>query len=216
VNSQIDVLWIGLAVLLLLDMALAAARASLLNSRLPHLLTLQEQNPEQVERTLHLVENLRLRVALRLMAILLHGLVAVLGWLLFTAYTGLAASFWLVVGVVFAALLLLLTLEFIVEGRILPEAESWAVRLTWLGRLVEFILRPFSVLLLPLLGSPDRVQRRYSPVTEEELKTWVEAGPAEGSLEQGERKMIYSIFQFGDTLCREIMVPRMDLSLIHI
>lgn len=215
-NSQIDVLWIGLAALLLLDMALAAARASLLNSRLPHLLTLQEQNPEQVERTLHLVENLRLRVALRLMAILLHGLVAVLGWLLFTAYTGLAASFWLVVGVVFAALLLLLTLEFIVEGRILPEAESWAVRLTWLGRLVEFILRPFSVLLLPLLGSPDRVQRRYSPVTEEELKTWVEAGPAEGSLEQGERKMIYSIFQFGDTLCREIMVPRMDIFALEV
>ena len=50
-----------------------------------------------------------------------------------------------------------------------------------------------------------------SPVTEDELKSWVEEGQPEGSLEQGERRMIYSIFHFGDTLAREIMVPRIDI-----
>ena len=30
-------------------------------------------------------------------------------------------------------------------------------------------------------------------------------------MEPDERKMIYSIFQFGDTLCREIMVPRIEV-----
>jgi CBS domain containing-hemolysin-like protein len=39
----------------------------------------------------------------------------------------------------------------------------------------------------------------------------VEEEQLEGGLEQGERRMIYSIFQFGDTLCREIMVPRIDV-----
>ena len=29
--------------------------------------------------------------------------------------------------------------------------------------------------------------------------------------EQGERQMIYSIFELGDTLAREIMVPRIDM-----
>jgi CBS domain containing-hemolysin-like protein len=48
-------------------------------------------------------------------------------------------------------------------------------------------------------------------VTEDELKTWVEVGEPEGSLEPDERKMIYSIFQFGETLCREIMVPRTEV-----
>ena len=33
----------------------------------------------------------------------------------------------------------------------------------------------------------------------------------DGALEKEEREMIYSIFQFGDTLAREIMVPRIDM-----
>jgi CBS domain containing-hemolysin-like protein len=41
--------------------------------------------------------------------------------------------------------------------------------------------------------------------------TLVDAGQEEGVLEQGERKMIVSIFRLGDTLAREIMVPRIDL-----
>jgi CBS domain containing-hemolysin-like protein len=48
-------------------------------------------------------------------------------------------------------------------------------------------------------------------MTEEELKSWVESDQEEGGLELEERQMIYSIFQFGETLAREIMVPRMDM-----
>jgi len=48
-------------------------------------------------------------------------------------------------------------------------------------------------------------------MTEDELKTWVAVGETTGGLEKGERQMIYSIFHFGDTLCREIMIPRIDI-----
>jgi CBS domain containing-hemolysin-like protein len=48
-------------------------------------------------------------------------------------------------------------------------------------------------------------------MTEDELKIWVQSEQEEGGLEREERQMIYSIFQFGDTLAREIMVPRMDM-----
>ncbi len=48
-------------------------------------------------------------------------------------------------------------------------------------------------------------------VTEDELKTLVDAGQEEGVFEQGERQMIYSVFALGDTLAREIMVPRTDM-----
>jgi len=39
----------------------------------------------------------------------------------------------------------------------------------------------------------------------------VETGQQEGVLEQEEHKMIVSIFHLGDTLAREIMVPRIDI-----
>ncbi len=48
-------------------------------------------------------------------------------------------------------------------------------------------------------------------MTEEDLRNWVEVGQPEGSLEKGEREMIYSIFQFGDTLAKDIMVPRIEV-----
>ena len=48
-------------------------------------------------------------------------------------------------------------------------------------------------------------------VTEEEIKTMVDAGEEGGVLEEGEKEMIYSVFELGDTTAREIMVPRMDM-----
>jgi Mg2+/Co2+ transporter CorC len=98
-----------------------------------------------------------------------------------------------------------------VEGRILHDPERWALRFTWLGNLVNAILTPVAIPMLSLLRTGS--SRRNAPaVTESDLRTWVEEGsPSQGSLEQGERKMIYSIFRFGETLAREIMVPRIDI-----
>jgi len=39
----------------------------------------------------------------------------------------------------------------------------------------------------------------------------VDAGEEGGVLEEEEKEMIYSIFDFGDTLTREVMVPRIDV-----
>ncbi|MBN1681300.1 MAG: HlyC/CorC family transporter [Anaerolineae bacterium] len=48
-------------------------------------------------------------------------------------------------------------------------------------------------------------------VTEEEIKMMVDAGSEGGAIEDEEKEMIYSIFQFGDTVAREVMVPRIDM-----
>jgi putative hemolysin len=48
-------------------------------------------------------------------------------------------------------------------------------------------------------------------VTEEEIKTLVDAGEEEGVIQEEEKDMIYSIFELGDTLAREVMVPRIDV-----
>ncbi|MCL4304085.1 MAG: hemolysin family protein [Anaerolineae bacterium] len=48
-------------------------------------------------------------------------------------------------------------------------------------------------------------------ITEEDLRTYVDAGEEGGLLKEEEKEMIYSIFDLGDTLAREIMVPRIDI-----
>jgi CBS domain containing-hemolysin-like protein len=48
-------------------------------------------------------------------------------------------------------------------------------------------------------------------LSEEELKALVEVGAEHGALEKDEKEMIHSIFEFGETIVREIMVPRTDM-----
>jgi CBS domain containing-hemolysin-like protein len=108
------------------------------------------------------------------------------------------------------AAIVIIAIEFALEAAVTPNAEIWAVSLTPLTRVVDIIFRPVAWLLLLLLGS-ETLQRQRPTVTEDELKTWAEDEKVESTLEQGERRMISSIFQFGDTLCREIMVPRIDV-----
>ncbi|MCD4684509.1 MAG: hemolysin family protein, partial [Anaerolineae bacterium] len=55
-----------------------------------------------------------------------------------------------------------------------------------------------------------------SLVTEEEIKLLVDAGSEGGAIEDEEKEMIYSIFQFGDTLAREVMIPRIDVIALDI
>lgn len=48
-------------------------------------------------------------------------------------------------------------------------------------------------------------------ITEEEIRTLVDVGQEEGLLEAEERQMIQGIFELGDTVIREVMVPRIDI-----
>lgn len=48
-------------------------------------------------------------------------------------------------------------------------------------------------------------------ITEEELKSLVLAGREEGTLEESELQMLHSVFEFDETVVREIMVPRIDI-----
>ena len=51
----------------------------------------------------------------------------------------------------------------------------------------------------------------FNAITEEDLRTYVDAGEEEGVLREDEKEMIYSIFDLGDTVAREVMVPRIDM-----
>ncbi len=53
-------------------------------------------------------------------------------------------------------------------------------------------------------------------LTEEDLKLMVEVSEEEGFIEKEEREMISSVFEFGETTVREIMVPRVDMKCLSV
>ncbi|MCA1707849.1 MAG: hemolysin family protein, partial [Actinobacteria bacterium] len=63
-----------------------------------------------------------------------------------------------------------------------------------------------AMVLLPGKGLP-----KGPFVTEEEIRHMVDVAEEEEEIEEEERELIHSIFEFGDTVVREVMVPRPDM-----
>lgn len=212
---SIELVWLVVIGLIVIDLLFSALRGSVLNARLPALMELGEEFPEQVEATMELLEKPRLRTSLRLGVVITHFLLGgSAAWLTFLYVD--RPGFGLELLVVTAIALLLVVFEHLLEGLLLPRAEHWAIQFTTLARFFDFLLSPLSALYVRLLGSPALLKQRIGPVTEYELRNWVDKGEAQGGLEKDERQMIYSIFHFGETLAREIMVPRIDMLALDI
>ena len=82
--------------------------------------------------------------------------------------------------------------------------------LVWfLGRVLELPTRFLIGLANVLL--PGRGLKQGPFVSEEEIRSMAEVGHEEGSIDEGEKELIHSIFEFGDTITREVMVPRPDV-----
>jgi magnesium and cobalt exporter, CNNM family len=75
------------------------------------------------------------------------------------------------------------------------------------------VLGPLASLLI-LIGNaitPGRGFREGPFATEVELRELVDLAEQRGVVEHGEREMIHSVFELGDTIAREVMVPRTDV-----
>ena len=80
-----------------------------------------------------------------------------------------------------------------------------------------------STVLYPVLWVSDRIKQQFAfrpgvaepVVTEEEIKEWIDVGEEEGTIEEQERDMLYSVLRFGDTTVREVMTPRIDVVMIE-
>ncbi|MDQ3991179.1 MAG: hemolysin family protein [Actinomycetota bacterium] len=94
---------------------------------------------------------------------------------------------------------------------------------------VALALAPAVWFLGQVLAAPTRVLIRLANillpgkglkqgpfVTEEEIRSMADVGHEEGAIEEGERDLIHSIFEFGDTVVREVMVPRPDVVAVDV
>lgn len=117
----------------------------------------------------------------------------------------------------------LITLIF---GELIPKeiarnfAEPIALWAIYPFNLFSHIAAPLALVIVGLgrfLSGRWDVTGEHSltTITEEDLRTYVDASEEGGLLEKDEKEMIYSIFDLGDTLAREIMVPRIDVVAIE-
>ncbi|MDO9325704.1 MAG: hemolysin family protein [Methanoregula sp.] len=80
-----------------------------------------------------------------------------------------------------------------------------------------------SRLLTPVIWLVERVSPSFGigkdiaepGITEDEIKEWIDVGKEEGTIEQGEQDMLYSVLEFADTTAREIMTPRVNVILME-
>jgi len=210
-----NIFWIILILTVIIDLLFSAVRSSLLNTHPAQLIDLRDQDPEKVDKVLTILDKKRLRISLRISLILMHFLICASIILLLTHLIP-TIQIWLLFLIVTGSAVLVLTLEFAIEGLVLHNPETWALKLAPVGDLMEIFFTPIAALMMAVLGSPEALQTRLSPVTEEEIKSWVNSAQGTSALEKDEREMIYSIFQFGETLSREIMVPRIDITALDV
>ena len=116
--------------------------------------------------------------------------------------------------------LILLVGEITPKGVAVKNAErlslAFAKPLYYLTKVlspVATVLTAITKGVLRLLGGTlDR-----SPfLSEEEFKTLLTVAEEEGSLEESERERIYNVFEFSDTIAKEVMTPRTDMVCLDI
>jgi len=112
------------------------------------------------------------------------------------------------------------TLILVIFGELTPKifavknSFKFAAAVSIPLRIITIILYPFVVILdkFPTVLSgllASRVKKHL--LSKEELKTLIEVSEEKGALEEDEREMIHSIFEFSKTTAKEIMVPRIDM-----
>jgi CBS domain containing-hemolysin-like protein len=83
-------------------------------------------------------------------------------------------------------------------------------------RLLGIVLKPLGKVLIGIANAamvvlPGHRLPKGPFVTEDEIRHMVDVAEEEEEIEEDERELIHSIFEFGDTVVREVMVPRPDM-----
>ena len=120
-----------------------------------------------------------------------------------------------------------LTILILIFGEITPKtaatinAEKLALLfsrtillLTKLLTPIIFIIDKITVFILFLMRV-DTIGKN-SGITEDELRTFVDVSHEEGVIESEERKMITNIVDFGDSIAKDVMIPRLDICMVEL
>jgi putative hemolysin len=182
-----------------------------------------EQGRARAQRVQAVVDDLvRFNLTYQVTLLLLHVILASLTFLALVPAvlaTGAAPI------VAYVGVLAGLVLVVLLFGHLLPTslgsayADTLALALSGLARWWMLLFAPITLTIIAVSGVLGRLLGGDSvavSVTEEEIMTLVDAGQKEGTIDDEEKAMIYSVLQFSETMVREVMVPRMDIVALEI
>ncbi|MFP8955562.1 hemolysin family protein [Natrialbaceae archaeon A-CW3] len=126
-------------------------------------------------------------------------------------------------GVIFATFgitaIVLLFGESAPKSYAVENTETWSVRIAKPLKATEYFLYPLVVLFDHLTrmvnritGSSGAIETPY--VTRDEIQEMIESGEREGVLEEEEHEMLTRIFRFNQTIVKEVMTPRLDMTAV--
>jgi putative hemolysin len=202
-------------VLALIVAAMAAAAETALTSvNRIRLRNLQEEGDKKAKRILRLIEQPQIFLSTILaasnLAIIVASSVATL------LAINLFSSAGEVIETIVLAIFVLIFVEITPKTAAVQAPERWARVLVRPVEAVGFVLRPLITALTFITNGIVRlfggqVSHRGPFLTEEELRLLVDVGQEEVKLEEEKRDMIHNVFELGDTMVREVMVPRIDM-----
>lgn len=119
----------------------------------------------------------------------------------------------------------ILTFVVLMFGEIIPK--TWAMqRAEFISLMFGPIIRLLMTILTPVIFLVDMLSNwilrllhissegNNFSITEKELKTYVDVSHEGGVIESEERALIYNVFDFGDTVAKDIMIPRIQMTTV--
>ena len=99
------------------------------------------------------------------------------------------------------------------------NTESWSLRiarpLKWAERLLLPLIVIFDYLtqvINRITGGGSAIEESY--VTRDEIQNMIQTGEREGVIDEEEREMLQRIFRFNQTIAKEVMTPRLDMTAV--
>ena len=119
-----------------------------------------------------------------------------------------------------------LTIVILIFGEVTPKTMA-TIKADSFSLLIAGIIDVLMILLTPVIFIINRLASgvlfllRVNPndsdsaMTEDEIRTIVDESQESGAIEDEEREMIHNVFDFGDSLAKEVMIPRIDMTFVQ-
>ncbi|QFP77288.1 hemolysin family protein [Deinococcus sp. AJ005] len=223
---------LALVALVLMNGFFVAAEFSLVSVRRTRIDQLAEEGNATAKVTQGALKNLDLYIAATqlgiTMASLAIGFVAepAIEHLVSPLLAGTALTEGQIRGISFGLAFAISTILHIVFGELAPK--TWALQRS--EQVAMLVTRPllvftfvfkWAIIVLNAMGNGvvrlfglRGVAGHHTAYSEEEIRMIVGASSQEGVLEDGERELVYNVFDLSDTTVREIMTPRVDMIVV--
>lgn len=208
-----------LAVLLVLSAFFSSAETALTTISIVKVRAMVEENPKGRVLTLQKILNSKSKL---ISAVLIGN--NIVNMSASSLMTALVIRIWgnAAVGIGTGAL----TMFVLVFGEIVPK--TWAMcnneklSLAY-ANIIYFLMN----ILTPVIFIVDKIAGFFlrllhidpssrAAMTETELKTYVDVSHEDGVIEQEEKKLIYNVFEFGDSVAKDIMIPRISMTTVDV